>query len=218
MKTYLAALVGALCFAATAQAQTLADLLADFVGDWTYTRGIIEAYTPDGELADRLPMAGRTYTFKKKNNRIAVSPQGGGTTLTHKLEGAALVLSPEKQKKCLDTEDGYCCSLHLANTYTMINNQLKADLQYGFICDGVVQYVFKIVGTLVKGSNDTDKREPMGVSVTDALKADCPNGGVVINQGIDANGNGKIDTDEITSSEKVCTGVNQPACTAQHSR
>lgn len=56
--------------------------------------------------------------------------------------------------------------------------------------------------------NSADKLgEPLGVSVTDALKADCPNGGVVINQGIDSNGNGKIDTEEITSSEKVCNGV-----------
>jgi hypothetical protein len=56
--------------------------------------------------------------------------------------------------------------------------------------------------------NDKLGDEPLGVSVTEALKADCPNGGVVINQGIDANGNGKIDTAEITSSEKVCNGVN----------
>lgn len=57
--------------------------------------------------------------------------------------------------------------------------------------------------------DDSEKigNEPLGVSVTDALKADCPNGGVVINQGIDTNRNGKIDADEISSSETVCNGV-----------
>lgn len=57
--------------------------------------------------------------------------------------------------------------------------------------------------------NDSEKigNEPMGVAITEALKADCPNGGVVINQGIDSNRNGKIDTDEVSSSETVCNGV-----------
>lgn len=146
MKTYLVMVVGVLFFAAAVQAQTL----ADFVGDWTYTAGIIEAYTPDGELVDRQPMPGKTYTFKKKKNRIVVSPQGGGTTLTHKLENDALVLSPEKQKKCLNTEEGYCCSVHIVNTYTMTNNRLEADLQYGFTCDGTIKYIYRVIGTLVK--------------------------------------------------------------------
>jgi len=59
------------------------------------------------------------------------------------------------------------------------------------------------------GGSSTDEKgsEPFGVSVEDALKADCPNGGVVINQGIDDNKNGKIDKDEISSSETVCHGT-----------
>lgn len=60
------------------------------------------------------------------------------------------------------------------------------------------------------GGNDNEKvgNEPLGVSVTDALKADCPNGGVVINQGIDTNRNGKIDADEVSSTDTVCNGTN----------
>lgn len=147
MKTYLAMVVGVICFTATAQAQTL----ADFVGDWTYTGGVIEAYTPDGALVGRESIVGRTYTFKKQGKRIVTTPQNGGTTLTHKLEGDTIVLAPEKQKKCLNTEDGYCCSVHIVNTYTLINNQqLRAEVQYGFMCDGVVRNIAHIFGVLTK--------------------------------------------------------------------
>ncbi len=60
------------------------------------------------------------------------------------------------------------------------------------------------------GSGDDGEKagtEPLGVSITDALKTDCPNGGVVINQGIDTNRNGKLDADELSSAETVCNGV-----------
>jgi hypothetical protein len=58
-------------------------------------------------------------------------------------------------------------------------------------------------------ASDTDKSgdELLGVSITDALTSDCPAGGVVINQGIDTNRNGKIDKDEISSTDTVCNGV-----------
>lgn len=58
------------------------------------------------------------------------------------------------------------------------------------------------------GADDLEKvgNEPLGVSVADALTFECPNGGVVINQGIDTNRNGKIDKDEISSSQTVCNG------------
>lgn len=46
-----------------------------------------------------------------------------------------------------------------------------------------------------------------GVSVTEALTSECPNGGVVINQGLDNNRNGKIDPEEVTSTQTVCNGV-----------
>lgn len=45
-----------------------------------------------------------------------------------------------------------------------------------------------------------------GVALSKALKEDCPNGGVVINQGIDTNRNGKIDPSEVTGSETLCHG------------
>lgn len=76
----------------------------------------------------------------------------------------------------------------------------------------IFYFLFALLFAACGGSdNDTgDKLEeqlpPLGVSITDALTADCPNGGVVVNQGIDTNGNGKIDSTEITSSQKVCNG------------
>ncbi len=36
--------------------------------------------------------------------------------------------------------------------------------------------------------------------------ADCPNGGVLVDTGIDENGNGVLDGDEVDASEKVCHG------------
>lgn len=62
---------------------------------------------------------------------------------------------------------------------------------------------------LACGGSPTEKSDEglLGISITDALKADCPSGGVVINQGIDKNGNGAIDSSEITSSESVCNGT-----------
>jgi hypothetical protein len=45
-----------------------------------------------------------------------------------------------------------------------------------------------------------------GVALSKALKEDCPNGGVVINQGVDANHNGKIDPSEVTGSDTLCHG------------
>lgn len=66
-----------------------------------------------------------------------------------------------------------------------------------------------LVGCGGSETDDADKvgNEPLGVSVTDALKSDCPNGGVTINQGIDTNRNGKIDADEVSSSDTVCDGA-----------
>lgn len=61
-------------------------------------------------------------------------------------------------------------------------------------------------GGQAEEKDDDTNDSPLGVSVADALKEDCPNGGVVINQGIDTNRNGKIDTAEISSSDTVCNG------------
>lgn len=66
-------------------------------------------------------------------------------------------------------------------------------------------------GQALQEKSDSDS--PLGIAVTQALKTDCPNGGVVINQGIDRNGNGKIDQNEITSSETVCNGEDGSSCT-----
>lgn len=64
--------------------------------------------------------------------------------------------------------------------------------------------------TACGGSDNSqdEKGAPMGISVTDALKSDCPNGGAVINQGVDTDGNGEIDAGEVTSSDTVCNGGN----------
>lgn len=59
----------------------------------------------------------------------------------------------------------------------------------------------------VTSLNKIDGDAVAGVSVTEALTSECPNGGVVINQGLDNNRNGKIDEDEITSTQTVCNGV-----------
>ena len=56
------------------------------------------------------------------------------------------------------------------------------------------------------GSEKGDSPPQLGVSIDAALEKDCPNGGIVINQGIDSNQNGRIDQDEVTSSETVCHG------------
>jgi hypothetical protein len=53
---------------------------------------------------------------------------------------------------------------------------------------------------------DGGPADHLGVSIESALEKDCPKGGVIINQGIDSNGNGQLDADEVTSSETVCHG------------
>jgi S1-C subfamily serine protease len=45
-----------------------------------------------------------------------------------------------------------------------------------------------------------------GVSITQATRGDCPNGGFDINQGVDKNGNGALDPSEVTATETVCNG------------
>lgn len=37
---------------------------------------------------------------------------------------------------------------------------------------------------------------------------DCPNGGILVETGIDVNGNGTLDDDEVDTAEKICNGIN----------
>ena len=41
--------------------------------------------------------------------------------------------------------------------------------------------------------------------------ADCPNGGILVETGIDENGNGVLDDNEVDATEKVCNGTQGPA-------
>lgn len=44
-------------------------------------------------------------------------------------------------------------------------------------------------------------------STLPADDADCPNGGILVSSGIDGNGNGVLDAEEISTQEKVCHGA-----------
>ncbi|TVQ87491.1 MAG: hypothetical protein EA397_18055 [Deltaproteobacteria bacterium] len=48
------------------------------------------------------------------------------------------------------------------------------------------------------------------VDVSPADEQDCPAGGVVISTGIDEDGNGRLDPDEVTHTEVVCNGEPAP--------
>ena len=61
------------------------------------------------------------------------------------------------------------------------------------------------------GGEDLEKGAPSGVSIANATAVECPDGGVVINQGVDVDQNGNIDADEISSSKVVCNGADGQA-------
>ena len=56
---------------------------------------------------------------------------------------------------------------------------------------------------------------PLGALNSSAAKStplaagdtDCPTGGILVQTGIDKNGNGTLDASEVTSSQKVCNGA-----------
>jgi hypothetical protein len=49
-------------------------------------------------------------------------------------------------------------------------------------------------------------------AIEDALVTDCPNGGVVLQQGLDANLNGVLDDAEVSESHTVCNGEDGDSC------
>ena len=58
-------------------------------------------------------------------------------------------------------------------------------------------------GTPEAGQPSTAAR----TSVLAANDPDCPNGGILVETGIDTNGNGVLDNDEVDNAEKVCNGI-----------
>ncbi len=58
-------------------------------------------------------------------------------------------------------------------------------------------------GTPEAGQSSTAAR----TSVLAANDPDCPNGGILVETGIDSNGNGVLDNDEVDNAEKVCNGI-----------
>jgi len=61
--------------------------------------------------------------------------------------------------------------------------------------------------TLEAGQPSTAAR----TSVLAANDPDCPNGGILVETGIDSNGNGVLDAGEVDSAQKVCNGANGEA-------
>lgn len=66
--------------------------------------------------------------------------------------------------------------------------------------------------TVACGDSDPAAGGRLGLSVTQAAAGSCPNGGIDIHQGVDRNGNGQIDADEVTWSETVCNGKDGDSC------
>ena len=62
------------------------------------------------------------------------------------------------------------------------------------------------------GGGDTETRSEASVAVKSSIielnDPDCPNGGILVETGIDENRNGILDADEVDKSEKVCNGIN----------
>jgi hypothetical protein len=59
------------------------------------------------------------------------------------------------------------------------------------------------------GNHDTDQLASAArTSVLPGSDTDCPNGGILVETGIDENGNGELEDNEVDSAEKVCHGLN----------
>lgn len=56
-------------------------------------------------------------------------------------------------------------------------------------------------------SNNGDKSVAAKTSILATGDAACPNGGILVETGIDENGNGVLDNTEVDNSEKVCNGA-----------
>jgi subtilisin family serine protease len=67
------------------------------------------------------------------------------------------------------------------------------------------------------GSDGTPGGQSLVETTALASGADCAAGGILVKTGLDANGNGKLDADEITSVTAVCTGAKGKGCSASPS-
>ena len=59
-----------------------------------------------------------------------------------------------------------------------------------------------------EATNGTSRTDVIALAqeAGEATAEQCPNGGVVLNLGVDTNGNGILDDDEVTGNEVVCNG------------
>ena len=71
--------------------------------------------------------------------------------------------------------------------------------------------IFAVMMFTASGCFNDDESEDAPSTVAsiigEALEADCPSGGVVLGYGIDSNGNGSLDEDEVNGTEIICHGA-----------
>ncbi len=129
---------------------------------------------------------------------------------------AALTQSGVLLNSCANTVDDYSTSISMQTTAfsgaqgSCTNGGVKVDI----LIDGVVQS--DQTQYICNGSDGKDgedgKTEQNGhntlVATSDEVGANCANGGMRIDNGLDANDNGTLETTELLSTRYVCNGSN----------
>jgi Tol biopolymer transport system component len=74
----------------------------------------------------------------------------------------------------------------------------------------LIAFLFTVTACGGGGDNQPTEDSSSAARTTklSASDTDCPNGGILVETGIDENGNGILDDNEVDSAEKVCHGVN----------